>query len=138
MRTSLSKRIEKKEAAKGSNPIAAMLKNLPEIKQLQQLLEDMGLLRDGVAETQRVVNETTPYMISDINSLIYMNEKQRNVTMRLLHTIVEGPKFVISGAGHHTYTMSQVLELENQYSAEYDGIYAFIVWGDTLRAGNKV
>lgn len=128
MRTSLAKRMEAKDAAKASkNPIAAMVGRMPEVR---QAVEDIESLRDAVAETQRVVNETTPYMISDINSLIYLYEKQRNVQMRLMHAMVEGPKFMLSGAGHRTYTMAQVLELESQYSAEYDGIYAIIALGD--------
>lgn len=130
---SFARRLARREerAAKKAGPLGALMNSLPKPEEMKDLIHNVQVLHDAIQETQERMYQTIPYLINDVNSLIYQTERQKAVTTRLLHTVSEGPKFLLSGAPRN-FTLSQLREFETQFQAEYDAMYAFVVLAERL------
>lgn len=91
-----------------------------EVEALKKAVADVHQLRDAVA-----------LLLPDFQRLIYEVERERAVNLRLMQTAAEGPKgFIVTGTARH-FTVDQLLEMHERYSAEYDAMVALV----TLASG---
>lgn len=145
---SLSARVAEKERRK--NPVGSIqeaLRKLDGLDQMRAAIEEdravIDQMRAAVMEDRAAIENlhatqgdllsghaAIPYMIKDIRGLIYENVKGRAVSLKMMKAISEGPKFLISGASR-TFSMDQLLAMTEEFSVEYDFVYAFIVLAET-------
>lgn len=134
----LSQKVAEKERTKQSqNPIAHALGKIEGIEQIRAAVEeDRSVIDQMRAAMQSLYNRVNdmereqvalPYIVNDIQGLIYEYAKQRAVSLRVMKAVADGPRsFLVAGAAR-TYTMDQLVEMTEEFSVNYDFVYAFIV-----------
>ena len=142
--TRLSKKVAQKERAK--NPIQQALGKLEGIDTLRDALEEdrkvIKQMQDVITSLANDQHEmlqdmaAIPFLVHDVNGLIYENVKQRAVNLKIMKAVADGPKFLISGAGR-SFSMDQLTQMAEDYSVEYDFVYAFIALAENYRPRNE-
>jgi DNA-binding FrmR family transcriptional regulator len=142
--TRLSQKVAQKDRQKKAmNPIAHALGKLEGLDQMRDAVEEtravVDQMRDVVttlANDQHEILQAVaaiPYMVNDINGLIYENVKQRAVHVKVMRAVSEGPKFLIAGASR-SFSTDQLVQMTEDYGVEYDFVYALICLAENYGA----
>ena len=117
---SLNSRFQGK--ANGHTAIAQIPGAFPDVQ-----LGDLNELKKAITEAN-MLRTAMEYMVNDIQRLIYETERNEAVTLRLMQSVSKGPSMglIVGGGQSRSFSVDDLLDLKNQYLAEYDAICALI------------
>lgn len=117
--TSSPNRRARRAMAKAKTALSDIPGAVPEVP------HDIEVLKNAIRDVHSMRDAIT-YLVSDVQRLIYENERGRAVSLRLMQMVSKGPRsFLVANQAAH-FTIDELQDLELQFAAEYDAMCALV------------